>query len=184
MHNKNQQRLWRDACIVVASTGLAIVLGWSGVFRLFFIATEGSSVFGSFVAGLFFTSVFTTAPATIALAQIAQANSIFLVALLGGMGAVIGDLVIFRFVRNHLVEDFSFLLRMPGKKRWVALFHLRATRWLFMFIGALIVASPLPDELGLAMMGITKLKTIYFIPLSFTLNALGILLIGFIAQAI
>ena len=68
MQNHNQQRLWRDACIIVVSVGVAIVLGWSGVFRTFFTATEGSRIFGSFVAGLFFTSVFTTASATVALA--------------------------------------------------------------------------------------------------------------------
>jgi len=44
------------------------------------------------------------------------------------------------------------------------------------------VISPLPDELGLAMMGLSKMKTSLFIPISFILNSLGILAIGLITK--
>lgn len=184
MQKKYQQRLRRDVVIILASISVAIALGWSGAIHSFSSATEGSRVLGSLIAGLFFTSVFTTAPATVALAQIAQVNSIFLVAIFGGAGAVIGDLVIFRFVRDHIVEDLSYLLRTSPKQRWSAILRVRSARWLIMFMGAVIIASPLPDELGLTLMGISKLKTMYFIPLSFVLNTIGILFIGLIVKAL
>jgi len=41
-------------------------------------------------------------------------------------------------------------------------------------VGALIIISPLPDELGVSLMGISKLKWYRFLLLSFTLNTLGI----------
>lgn len=184
MQTKHQQRLWRDACIIVVSVGAAVVLGWSGVLHVLFSATEGSRVLGSFIAGFFFTSVFTTAPATVVLAQIAQANSIFLVAFLGGAGAVIGDLVIFHFVRDYLAEDLSYLFRTSRKQWWSAILRVGSARWLMTLLGAVIVASPLPDELGLILMGLSRIKTMYFIPLSFALNASGILLLGLIARTL
>ena len=49
--------------------------------------------------------------------------------------------------------------------------------------GAIIIASPLPDELGLAMMGLSRVPIAAFIPISYTMNFLGILLIEFIAGA-
>ena len=60
--------------------------------------------------------------------------------------------------------------------------HLKFFKWLIPFMGALVVASPLPDEIGLAMMGFSKIRTSLFIPISFLLNFLGILVIGFIAK--
>ena len=43
--------------------------------------------------------------------------------------------------------------------------------------GAIIVASPLPDELGLIMLGVSKLKYREIAVLTYILNTAGILLI-------
>ena len=51
-------------------------------------------------------------------------------------------------------------------------------------LGALIIASPLPDELGLAMMGVARIKLRVLIPISLVLNFAGIVLIGLIANAL
>jgi hypothetical protein len=61
---------------------------------------------------------------------------------------------------------------------------MRVFRAVMPFLGALIIASPLPDELGLVFLGISKLKTRYFLPLSFVLNFFGILIIGLIAKSL
>ena len=97
---------------------------------------------------------------------------------MGAIGSVIGDLIIFRFVRDRISDDFIALFQQVKIKRLVHILHLEIFRFLTPFIGALLVASPLPDEIGLAMMGISKIKTRYFIPISYFLNFIGILLIG------
>lgn len=66
----------------------------------------------------------------------------------------------------------------------MSIFRLRIFRWSIAFLGALVIASPLPDELGLMMLGFSKIKTSFFVPISFLLNFLGILVIGLIAKAI
>jgi len=47
-----------------------------------------------------------------------------------------------------------------------------------------VVASPIPDELGLAMMGLSKMRTSLFVPVSLVMNSAGILLVGLVARAL
>jgi len=174
----------RDLGIIILSIVIAVILVKTGALKSLLTSTQELKFIGSFMAGIFFVSVFTAAPATVVLAEIAQSNPVFGVAFFGGVGALVGDLVIFRFIKDKLSEDFLYLIKKSKSERLISIFRLKLFRWLISFIGALIVASPLPDELGLAMMGLSKIKTPLFIPLSFSLNFLGIMTVGLIAKAL
>ncbi|HLD60922.1 MAG TPA: hypothetical protein VJA27_02200 [Patescibacteria group bacterium] len=179
----------KDLVILAISITAAVFLVKNQeIIDLFLHAFRGSEMLASFVAGTFFTSIFTTAPAMVALGEIAQEGSVLTTAFFGALGAVIGDLILFRFVRDGVSEDIEYLLRKIKKEK-ISLFrgkffHLKIFRYLWPLIGALIIASPLPDELGLMILGLSKTKTNIFIPLSFSFNFLGILAIGLIARAI
>lgn len=179
-----KDNIMRDLSIIILSIIIAIILVKTGILKNLLTASQELKFINSFLAGIFFVSIFTAAPATVILAEIAQTNSLLLVALGGGIGALIGDLVIFRFIKNQLSVDFSHLIKKSGSERLISIFKLKLFRWLIPFLGAVVVASPLPDELGLAMMGLSKIKTSLFIPVSFLLNFLGILVIGLIAKSI
>lgn len=181
MKRKNNS-LAKDLIIIVFSIALAAILVKTGTLNFLLISTREIEFLGSFIAGIFFTSVFSVAPATVVLAEIAKSTSVLWVAFFGGMGALVGDLVIFHFIKDRLTEDISYLIEKNGAKRLFEILKIRPFRWLIPFLGALVVASPLPDELGLMMMGLSKMKTSLFIPLSFFLNFLGILAIGYIAK--
>lgn len=184
MAKNYDSNLMKDLAIVAFSVVIAILMVKTGALKTLLVSTQEVKFIGSFVAGVFFVSVFSAAPAAVVLAEIAQSNSIFWVAFFGGIGALVGDLIIFRFIKDRLSEDFNYLIKKTKSERLVSIFKLRLFKWLIPFLGALIVASPLPDELGLAMMGLSKMKTFLFVPLSFFLNFLGILAIGFIAKTI
>ena len=182
--NNHANNLVRDLALVVFSILIAIILAKTGAFQDLITSTQEVRLIGSFIAGILFVSVFTAAPATVALGEIAQSNSIITVAIIGGLGALIGDLLIFRFVRDKVSQDFSYLVKLSRTERFFSVFKLKLFRWLIPFVGALIVASPFPDEVGLAMLGLSKTKTSVFIPLSFFLNLIGILIIGLIAKTL
>lgn len=182
--NNHQNNLVRDLGVLALSIFVAIALAETGALESLVTSTQEVRFIGSFIAGILFVSVFTAAPATVALGEIAQSNSAVMVAIIGGLGALVGDLIIFRFVRDRVSEDFSYLVKISKSERLVSVFKLKLFRWVVPFAGALIVASPLPDEIGVAMMGLSKIKTSMFIPLSFSLNAVGILIIGLIAQSL
>lgn len=174
--------LMRDLGIVALSVVIAIVLAKNGFLENILVATAGIKYLSSFIAGIFFTSVFTVAPATVILGELSQANSILVVAVLGGLGALIGDLIVFRFIKDSLTEDILSLINVPRRRKMAVIFKFKIFSWFIPFLGALIIASPLPDELGIAMMGLTKMRTSVFIPISFLFNTLGILVIGLIAK--
>lgn len=181
---KRRNILIHDILIIAISVLIAVILAKTGAFKEILVLTKEIKLMGSFVAGIFFVSIFTTAPATVALAQISQSNSIILVSLLGGLGAMFGDLIIFRFAKNNLSGDLIYLSQKSGFKKFTAIFRTKFFRWVIPFIGALIVASPLPDELGLVLMGVSKIKSSSFILISFLLNTTGILIIGIISKSL
>ena len=184
MNNKSRP-IFQDIAFITLGILVAVVLVRTEVVIKVLTSTKELEMLGSFIAGIFFTSIFTAAPAIVTLGEIARANSIILTALLGGMGAIIGDLIIFRFVRDRLSEHLLELFKYRGAgNRFKVLLKLRYFRWLTYFIGGLIIASPLPDELGVSLLGFSKMRMSRFVILSFVLNSLGILFIGFVARAL
>lgn len=177
--NKTKRRLARDLFFVGLSILIAIIIAKLGVVNKFLTVTEESKLLGSFIAGIFFTSLFTIAPAGIVLASIAQTTSIFQVALVGAFGAMLGDFILFVFVRDVVADDMMELVKSSKIKRYFSIFKLRMFHWIVPFTGALIIASPIPDEIGIAMMGFSKVRTGLLLPVSYVMNFLGIILIGF-----
>ena len=182
--NGRKNNLIIDVAIIALSAAAAVILAKTGIFRDVLTSTREIEFLGSFIAGMFFASIFTVAPATVVLGEIARSNSVFLTALVGGTGALFGDFLIYRFVKDRLSEDFMHLINKSESERLISVFRLRLFKRFVPFVGALIVASPLPDELGLIMMGFSKMKTGLFVPISFLLNSAGILVIGLIARTI
>jgi len=174
--------LWRDLVIIALSIILTLVLVRMGALGQLFSFAEEQVFLGSFLAGIFFTSVFTIAPAAIALAQISHFAEPTTVALWGGLGAMFGDLLLFLFIRDVFVEDLQGISIVRRIKRFAARPHVGFLRWLMPILGALIIASPLPDEIGLTLLGVAKAKTIQMLPIAFFMNFLGILAIATIAQ--
>ncbi len=182
-----QKNILRDIGIILISVGVAIFLVKGGWLENFLHSIKGFEYLGSFITGLFFTSIFTTIPATAVLGEIAQENSAIITATLGGLGALCGDLIIFRFVKNNVSADFEYIIRSLKKEKhrlWLGdkFWNLKAVRFIIPLLGAMIIASPLPDELGLMLLGLSKIKTAALVPLSFFLNTLGIFIIALIAQ--
>ncbi|MBI4426377.1 MAG: hypothetical protein HY567_02270 [Candidatus Kerfeldbacteria bacterium] len=123
------------------------------------------------VGGLLYTTSFTSATGTVVLAHVGESLNPVLAAVIGGLGSLLYDLTIF----TVFARQFE---RRPALHRLVDFFQRhRRLRWTAGLSGALIIASPLPDELGIALLDGAGTKERYFIPLSFGFNVLGILAI-------
>lgn len=181
---KHKIRLLHDLFWLLVSSIIAVLAVKAGITDQIVFSFGTLDWVGIILAGAFFTSVFTTAPAIALLGTFAETTSLPTLAILGGLGAVCGDYLIFRFVKDRLAEDFKYLLSFSGKKRFSAIFKTQLFRVFTPFVGALIIASPLPDEIGVAMLGVSKVKNRVFLPVSFVANGTGILLIGLIAKSI
>ncbi|MSR73372.1 hypothetical protein EXS61_02110 [Candidatus Parcubacteria bacterium] len=183
------KHLLQDFIFILVSITVAIFLVESGFLQSFvgsLHSVESGFVgyFAIFIAGIFFTSVFTTAPAMVILVSFTQNENIFLVALLGGLGAMVGDYVLFLFMKDRVAEDFKYIFGVSKHKRIPHIFKTKLFHFFASFFGALIIASPLPDELGIAILGLSNTSNKFFLLLSFLFNAGGIFVIGFLATFI
>ena len=171
---KARERLKKDFYIIILSILLAWFLVRVGVVNDFLTATLEYKILGSFIAGIFFTSAFTIAPASVALGGLATTGPVSVVAFWGALGAVFGDLILFFFIRDVFADDLLKLLKKFWKHHVFPSFHLGFLKWVAPILGGIIIASPLPDELGLTLMGLSKTHVAILIPLSFVFNFIGI----------
>ena len=139
---------------------------------------------GAFVTGILFVSTFTVAPSAVVLFHLAQDFDPILIALAAGAGGAIGDLLIFRFLKDGVFEELRPFYRRYGGTRLNALVRTKYFMWLAPVIGAVLVASPFPDEIGIGLMGLSKIKTWQFVCLVFILDSLGILAVILLARSI
>lgn len=139
--------------------------------------------FGAFIAGIFFVSTFTVVPAGYVLYHIAQDLNPFLIAIVAGLGGVIGDLVMFKFLKDRVFAEVAPLFSKLGNSNLRRLFHTPYFAWLAPVLGAAIIASPFPDELGISLLGLSKVRTWQFVILTTVLDILGVFLIVLAARS-
>jgi len=180
----HKRKLIKDLTLFSLSIFAAVILAWSGVVHQLAQMAGEWGFLGIFLAGMAFSSAFTTAPSIVVLFELAQDYSpIGLFVVVAAMGAMVSDLFIFRFLRDGLDEDMRYLIEHATKlARFRALIHSRLFYWFGTLFAALIIASPLPDELGLAMFGFLKVDKKKFLPISFAMNSMGILIIALAAR--
>ena len=129
---------------------------------------------------------FTAALSTGALLVIAGQQNIFITGFIAGLGALMGDLIIFKFVRG----TFNGELKRLGKTRFVKkirkfLKNRSTINKAVPFIAYFIIASPLPDEIGVSMVAAYRdTTTRAFSILSFLLNTAGIFIILILGKII
>jgi len=135
------------------------------------------NIFYVFLAGIFFTSAFTLAPAAIVLAHMGNILPLHTVVIAGGLGAMIGDYILFVFIRDRFADHIKKAIRYSHFRFVLRSFHFGFLKWLSPILGAAIIASPLPDEFGIMLMGVSKVNTRFFLLITFLMNMIGILIV-------
>lgn len=177
-------RILQDIFAIAASVWAAWVIVHFNLVQTMLAQAGDGVVWISLVAGIFFTSLITTAPAMAVLGELSLSANLFVVALVGALGAVAGDYIIFAFVRDRVSQDAAYLLRGPRFSRMFLVFKRPHFRRVLPFVGALIIASPLPDELGLALLGLARIDRRYFFAISYSMNFIGIIFVGLAARGL
>lgn len=180
MGNKNGNHAWKYKNILIVLLGIvfALVLSQVEASRIFLLHLGGFGYIGAFLAGILFVSTFTVATGTLILLVLAGQLHPLEIGLMAGLGAMVGDLIIFRFVKDSLSKEIEDVYNYLDRKQHIKkLFHTKYFSWMLPILGAIIIASPLPDELGVSLIGISKMNTARFVVISFLLNSLGIFLI-------
>ncbi|HEY4482920.1 MAG TPA: hypothetical protein VI953_01975 [Candidatus Paceibacterota bacterium] len=181
---KARQHILIDLLFIAVSIVLAVAVTKSGLLEELLYSLGKTRALESLIAGLFFTSAFTTAFSIAAISKLAVGASVLWIAFFGAIGAVLGDAFLLTLMRGRLATDIKAMLGRSTVGKIKHILHARLFRIFSPFIGALIIASPLPDEFGLAIFGLSSLSRNYFILFSFLANFTGILVIATITQAL
>lgn len=136
--------------------------------------------YSMFFFGSLFTFGFTTPFAIGYFVTYTPAN-IWLAGLIGGLGAMLGDLLIFKFVKFSFEDEFKKIRREKITQEVdhviKKVFGRKIKHYLMYAFAGMIIASPLPDEAGVIMLaGLTDIKPITLAIISFIFNTLGIII--------
>ena len=170
---------WRfkNLTIFPLSILFAVFLSKNESFHSFLMHLGNLGYLGAFFTGIFFVSTFTVSSAVVVLFVLAESLTAWEIGIIAGLGAVVGDLTIFRLFKDHLLSEIEPIYDCLGGNHVTKILHLKYFSWTLPVLGALVIASPFPDELGISLIGISKMKTYQFLVLSFVLNAVGIFLV-------
>ncbi len=168
---------YKNLILLCISIIIALLLSGYEPFHYFLLHLGNLGYVGAFIAGVLFVSTFTVATGAVILLILAETLSAVEIGIIAGLGAVVGDFTIFRLVKDSLAKEITPIYNHFGGKQITALLHTKYFSWTLPVIGAIIIASPFPDEIGVSLMGIVKMKTYKFLLLSFILNAIGIFLV-------
>ncbi len=169
---------------------LAYVLYQIGLFNALPVYLHGHGYISMFLGGALFSFGFTT-PFAIAI-FIAMADEVHpgLGALVAGIGAVLSDMCIFEWIRFSFADELH-KLRTTAVFRWVGekLHHEsvpeRIREYILWTFAGIIIASPLPDEIGVTLLGgMSEIKERTFAFTCFFFNTIGIFLILITTQSL
>ncbi len=169
---------YKNITFLIISFALVLFVLQNETIHSYLLHLGNFGYIGAFLAGVLFVSTFTVATGAIILLVLAETLSPIEIGIIAGFGAVVGDFVIFRFFKDDLAEEIKSIYNLFDRKNHLKkVFHTKYFSWTLPVIGAVIIASPLTDEIGVSLMGISKMTTFRFLLISFLLNAIGIFLV-------
>ena len=116
--------------------------------------------FGTFLAGLLYPYALTSAAGTGILLILSKEQNILFAIVIAGIGALISDIFLFLFVTHSFSDEVQKLSKekvVRTVNRWIP-YSIRV--YLLATFAGLLIASPLPTEIGILLM--TSIKNISF----------------------
>lgn len=175
--------------LLIFSVIVAIILFYSGKnYEPLHNSILSLGYIGTFVVGIFYAYGFTAPSATAILLILAKEQNILFTGLIAGLGALFSDLLIFLFIRYSFSDEIDKLekekiIKYLEKEERIILGHYR--KYVLPAFAGFLIASPLPTEIGIALMATLKKVSIKrFLIIAYLLHTFGILLILLIGNTI
>ena len=138
------------------------------------------SYFGVFIAGILFSFGFTS-PFSAGLLIVMNPENVLLAAIIGGVGCLLGDMIIYKFVKVSFEKEFARLRRERPfrflKKEVHKFVNPKIWHYFLFALAGFFFASPfIPDEVAVTILaGLSKMSVTKIAIISFVCNTLGIL---------
>lgn len=175
---------YKHTTLAILSLTLFILLVDSALIAAIFALIENLGFIGGIIAGMLSISFVTAAPAVVLLVDLAGKVEPHVLALMWATGSTLGDWITVRFYQEGVFHELKPLFRKLHLKSLVRVMKSRFTSWILFLVGAVIIATPLPDEVGLGLMGLSRIKRPYMVFMCFLLNLVGAYVIILAVQAV
>lgn len=181
-----KRKLLKHFLIILISVAIAIYIQTSFVADV--LVSYFSSIFfipAALAMGFLFSITFTAAISTSVFILLAETtHNPFLIALIGGFGSLAANSIVYKFFKEEIIDDIQFIEKRYAKRIAHKIIHSKTVIGLTPYIAALLLASPLPDELGILMLAGANFKYTRFFLFSFAFHTIGILIIILAGSAI
>jgi uncharacterized membrane protein YdjX (TVP38/TMEM64 family) len=178
---KPHHHKYKNIILFALGLFLAYYLSRNAKVNEFLLHLGNYKYLSAFLGGVLFVSTFTLPIGSIILLTLARTLSPFLLILIAGIGAVLGDVLIFKFFKNKMNDEAKPIYKevesIVGKNHLKKIIHTKYFAWTLPVIGTFILASPLPDELGVSIMGLSNMSTKKFLLVSWFSHTLGVFFI-------
>lgn len=202
---------YRNLMLLLISLLVAYFMLRTAYLESLILGIGNFGIFGPFFAGMLYPFSLSVAPAMAIFYALSKTYNPITIGLIGAFGTVIADYAIFKFAKEKLAKEIKLLLgRINRKTRHIfqsSIFYKlfpfsnlvlskrfrifmiktrrsRVWRTAIWIMTALMIASPLPDELGIALLGMTNQKTKRFVVFSFLCNFIGIVSIFYFSRIV
>ena len=134
--------------------------------------------FGIFISGIFYVFSFTAPIATALILIFSVDKNIILLGLIAGIGSLVGDIIIFHFIRISFADEVKELSEHKFSIFTLKKIPKQYRKYLAYVVGSFFIATPLPDEIGVTILASSKdVNLKHFSIVSYILNTSGIFLI-------
>ena len=168
---------YKGLTLIAISIFLTIFLSKYNFLNELLFNLRNTPFLGSFIAGILYVSASTAALGILMLSDLAKTLPPIEIAIIAGLGGVVADFVLFRFFKGDLISEITPIYNKLGGKHLTRLMYHKYFRWSLPIVGAIIIASPFPDEIGISLMGLSKIKSYQFVLLSLVLDIGGVFLL-------
>ena len=113
---KQKKHVWNYKNLLFLFAGLVftVVILTSSLVRTLIESMGNYGYLGAFIIGIFFAFLFTAAPATAAFLLLAGNLNPILIGLIGGLGAMLSDALLFSYIRYKLDPDIKYIIKKSG----------------------------------------------------------------------
>jgi hypothetical protein len=174
-HPNHHRRKYQNILIFLVSIVGVILFSYSPLFPVFFTFIQHFPIIAAFLAGIFFASTFTVAIGGLIIVNLATSLNPLILILFSSLGAISFDLFIFLFFKHHITRGVSEIYKqIDHHSHLKKIVHTKYFAWTLPVIGAFIIASPLPDELGVSLLGLSNTSLTRFLLISSICHTIGI----------
>ena len=165
----------QNISLFVASLIILYIFSKSPIFSNFFHLVDQFPYLAAIVSGILFASTFTAIAGGLIIIHLASFINPVALIILAGLGAVSCDAFMFLFFKKNISQEINHVYKeLNHHDHFKKIAHTKYFAWTLPVIGAIIIASPLPDELGISLLGLSQTTTARFLIISLASHIFGI----------